>query len=359
MIPTEKLQDAYERIREAKPPYTELGNVLLYILLPLIRGNPALNHEYESRVHFYEQLVEDKEYRTLVERIHKNMSRLPTFVDIGKFHPNAVFPKPKSEEYDDILSAKEFYAALSDERQWWCLGEAEQGLYEQKHGSWQAVIAQYQAVLGFLNRARQQHALAEEFRREVPLEIETDIRLLEQRLKEPFYQLHLEDFEAFDRALQENHEGLTSPYPSKEDQKQLKHIQELAESVCRQLLLVTDENPPHEELRSGLEKTRGRPPVAKYESGHILYGKKSCTIPPNSKMARLCDMLLSSSVTVGQEESWVDVYRAVYEHEAESDEDWRKIDGRIRDLNARVGKVGIPPLLVFGGGKDGKVKRVL
>ena len=106
--------------------------------------------------------------------------------------------------------------------------------------------------------------------------------------------------------------------------------------------------------------TSGRPNQAKYDerSCNIFYGKKTLKLRANSKMALLCQILLSKQTEVGESISWVKIYRYLYDKEATDNEDWRKIDDAVRRFDAKCEDIGMPSLLEFKGGSKGYVKRM-
>lgn len=76
-------------------------------------------------------------------------------------------------------------------------------------------------------------------------------------------------------------------------------------------------------------------------------------------MARLCEITFARSEEKGQTWTWDEIYERVNGQPRSSDEEWRHVDKWVRHLNQKASKNGHDDLLLFSGGSDGVVQRLV
>lgn len=93
-----ELQKIQAQIQSVPTGNEKLTTLIAFRLSKLIKANPALQDQWNERIHHYGDLAENKEYQALISQIHVAMHELHRKIEISK--TPRVLRDPEASEFD-------------------------------------------------------------------------------------------------------------------------------------------------------------------------------------------------------------------------------------------------------------------
>lgn len=141
------------------------------------------------------------------------------------------------------------------------------------------------------------------------------------------------------------------------NEEKLFEAQQIIDIIFKELLDFANERISKKIVAPASRKSDGRL-RAKFISGHIRIGEKTCKIRGNIAVTSFCDRMFNKA-KVGVPVYWEDIHEFVYSSNRQiKKSEWRKIYNFARRVNAITLKNDMGELLKFEGGESGKVTRL-
>ena len=230
-----QLQDVFDRILAVEPTAKkELQAILEHELQPLIEENDIFKSEFERRIQYYENLINDANYNELIKNIHTEINALQKLIDPKKLpdEPRLFEPKHDDLEREPWITMKEFHSILDRDDKWWKLGKVTtMQANDSVKTSWRPVIRQYQLFLALVENAYKHEAISlvkADKHLEVLNQLLDDLKKI---LEQPFVRLHIHDFEFLDHYMKK-------PQWIGDSERDVKSIQKYAERVYKDLKMT-------------------------------------------------------------------------------------------------------------------------
>ena len=101
------LQDVHEQILALKAPELSIKTLIGYRLIGVIRSFEPLYREYERRVHYFENLLNEGTYSSLIESVHQDMQKLSSLIEKEKLpQTKDFFEMPSTDKPSGVQSMK-------------------------------------------------------------------------------------------------------------------------------------------------------------------------------------------------------------------------------------------------------------
>lgn len=298
------LESLRDRIR-AK----DTGDINKFIeseLMPLINDSPELREAFKWRASFYERLLDDAEYHSLIKHIHELMEKLHGKIDPKKLPEESIdiFHHPVREKDGSInpnlTTCTDLHSYLgTKDDPWYQLGQRRWDTHVSPQEDslvcpWKSILKQYEKVEALIQVARK-HGALKRGTKTIEADLKRSISKLRVMLERPWIRYHIPCFEFVERnarimerqpdmteddewaaAFEKSFQGSNNIFR----EQYISRAYSYAETVCSDLLITLEEteasplNQNTEDLISGVSVDVQKQKVS-YQGHTEKYGIKS------------------------------------------------------------------------------------